>query len=732
MLRMIRILLNLLIILRTSQFAVGKQTRYLQLIAGTGSEGDSGENIPAISAQLDFYNGGGIWGDGNGTLFIGDGGNRKLRKITSQGIITTLIQSGLHYPEYVTGDTLGKYLYINEDTIQRYSFSSPSLTRYAGYPYNKNDFTFSPATSVYLGKIYDLWVDNESNLFWTEKHGLVRRTVFVFENDTSEVPTIIPTALPTIVPSQIPTRLPSHCPTTTPTTAPSPTPSNNPTRAPSVRPTFLPSKLPTASPSTQPSYFPTISPSTQPSYFPTISPTAKPSASPSWLPSLTPSITPSNPPTDNPSIKPTSSPSNLPSIIPTKLPTKQPSQSPTMTPTRTPTHDPSFIPSLQPSTNPSPLPTVYPSYSPSFKPTFMPTFYPTTVPTIKTVQPSRCPTVIPSFCPSVIPSQMPSKHPTGTPTVNPTVTPSSLPSYDPGLRPTRIPTTVPTRRPTAGPSRRPTKGPTEVPTKVPTKVPTTRPSQRPSFTPSLSPTFLPTDSPTSRLTTSPTLRPSSGSNETIEIEGSLMISRISSISFTSEILDGLFTSLWSISNDAQDILIRSISLKSDDDAKSFLTSKKRRVLQSTLSKLELSFVCIYSFDSSSSLTSKSDVTARKITELEAKVVQGEFQNVIKDYAMMHNIPDLLNAECHEAMISSINSSEGDASSESANDSKSNSFDLVTIIAIVSSGSLIILIFLLVIYCCWLKERKRIDVMIDDNDVASFGIYAHKDAAEIYI
>ncbi len=266
---------------------------------------------------------------------------------------------------------------------------------------------------------------------------------------------------------------------------------------------------------------------------------------------------------------------------------------------------------------------------------------------------------------------------------------------------------------------------------MPTKVPTTRPSQRPSFIPSLRPTFLPTDSPTSRLTASPTLRPSSGSNETIEIEGSLIISRISSISFTSEVLDGLFSSLWSISNDAQDILIRSISLKSDD-VKSFVTLKKRsRVLQSTLSKLELSFVCIYSFDSSSTLMSKSDVTARKITELEAKVMQGEFQNVIKDYAMMHNIPDLVNAECHEATISSINSSEGDASSESANDSKSNSFDLVTIIAIVSSGSLIILLFLLVVICCWLKERKRIDVMIDDNDVASFGIYTHKDA-EIYI
>ncbi|HUB81528.1 MAG TPA: hypothetical protein VMB03_22165 [Bryobacteraceae bacterium] len=61
------------------------------VVAGVGTNGFSGDNGPAGSAQLSDV--GGIALDSNGSLFIDDWGNRRIRKV-SNGIITTIAGTG--------------------------------------------------------------------------------------------------------------------------------------------------------------------------------------------------------------------------------------------------------------------------------------------------------------------------------------------------------------------------------------------------------------------------------------------------------------------------------------------------------------------------------------------------------------------------------------------------------------------------------------------------------------
>jgi hypothetical protein len=134
----------------SSAFLVNAQLQnlYLQVIAGTGVGGYNGDNQPATSAQLKFTVLGGVYGDRNGTLFVGDYGNYRLRKIDLQGIIITIVGTGTVGTSggsgagtsvdignlwFITGDTMGSYLYFSDDRfIWKYQISNGFLSRYAG------------------------------------------------------------------------------------------------------------------------------------------------------------------------------------------------------------------------------------------------------------------------------------------------------------------------------------------------------------------------------------------------------------------------------------------------------------------------------------------------------------------------------------------------------------------------------------------------------------------------
>ncbi len=61
-------------------------------VAGTGKHGFNGDNIAATSAELNYPNG--VMVDGAGNLYIADAGNYRIRKVDTNGTITTVAGNG--------------------------------------------------------------------------------------------------------------------------------------------------------------------------------------------------------------------------------------------------------------------------------------------------------------------------------------------------------------------------------------------------------------------------------------------------------------------------------------------------------------------------------------------------------------------------------------------------------------------------------------------------------------
>jgi len=66
----------------------------LTVVAGTGFAGFSGDGGPATRAALSLASGGGVAVDGVGSVFIADWGNFRIRKVSSDGKITTVAGNG--------------------------------------------------------------------------------------------------------------------------------------------------------------------------------------------------------------------------------------------------------------------------------------------------------------------------------------------------------------------------------------------------------------------------------------------------------------------------------------------------------------------------------------------------------------------------------------------------------------------------------------------------------------
>ncbi len=64
----------------------------LQIIAGTATQGYAGDNGPAIAAQLNQPSA--VISDSAGNLYIADSGNHRIRRVGSNGIITTIAGTG--------------------------------------------------------------------------------------------------------------------------------------------------------------------------------------------------------------------------------------------------------------------------------------------------------------------------------------------------------------------------------------------------------------------------------------------------------------------------------------------------------------------------------------------------------------------------------------------------------------------------------------------------------------
>lgn len=121
---------------------------YLSTLAGTGTATSTGDDGPATLATV--ANPAKVWVGGVGNVFIGEFDGNRVRRISSSGIITTLVGKGgssstagidgvatsvaLDRAYGVYGDTSGTYLYVTGGAyfVWRYDFTTKNLTRIAG------------------------------------------------------------------------------------------------------------------------------------------------------------------------------------------------------------------------------------------------------------------------------------------------------------------------------------------------------------------------------------------------------------------------------------------------------------------------------------------------------------------------------------------------------------------------------------------------------------------------
>ena len=223
-----------------------------------------------------------------------------------------------------------------------------------------------------------------------------------------------------------------------------------------------------------------------------------------------------NLPTAMPTYRPTGQPSSQPSSLPSSLPSSHPSHPsslPSSQPTGQPIPFPTALPTSLPSSQPIPRPTGLPSSQPSRQPSNWPSSQPTGQPSCRpssrpSTKPSALPSTQPSSQPSARPSTLPSCRPSGQPSQLPTGLPSTQPTSRPSRQPNSVPTNIPTTLPTSSPSYRSSAGPSGVPSLSPSVVPSGQPTDFPSSLPSSVPSGFPTSFPSIQPTSTPSALPS--------------------------------------------------------------------------------------------------------------------------------------------------------------------------------------------------------------------------------
>lgn len=483
---------------------IDTSTGILTNFAGNGWFFYSGDNGQATSAT--FANPLDVWGNTAGIIFIADTFSHRIRQVNTSGIITTIAGTGywiyngdnipatsstIGTPYAIAGDTAGN-LYLT-DTLgcrMRKISSDRIMSTLVGTGSCSDLSTTTNASTVKYPS--GLFVDSMTNIYFSE--GYYIKELYIPR----------PTALPTLIPSYRPSDVPTSAMTLTQSVAPSHSPSAKSTTAPttlisqsSTIPTFVPSLIPSVSQTMYPSIAPSVLPTV--SFLPTSTPlavlSAKPSPHPSEFQTVIPSVAPSIP-------------SVSPSVAPTVAPTASPSEPPTVNPSTT---VPSTFPSAGPTYTVgfiSPEPTATPSLQPSY---MIPSMNPSKV---LTPSPSAAPSVNPSGLPSApgpAASSVPSGLPTIYTTVKPSANPSKLPTAAPSQTPSVVATVLPTRPLTNPPNNEPSISPSVLPTMRSSSTVPMGYTTSPSFMPSVAvaaPTFHPTAAPTTaRSTSTPTVSP---------------------------------------------------------------------------------------------------------------------------------------------------------------------------------------------------------------------------------
>ena len=168
----------------------------LTVVAGSSRAGFSGDGGPAVRAQL--YNPQGIAFDGAGNMYIADAGNNRVRIVSAQGIINTFAGNGqisaggspsafndggpatnayLHLPSGVSVDRSGNvYIADTSDNLIRKVATDGIITSVAGNSFPSYSGNGGQAVNAELNKPGDVLVDSSGNLLIADtSNGVVRK-----------------------------------------------------------------------------------------------------------------------------------------------------------------------------------------------------------------------------------------------------------------------------------------------------------------------------------------------------------------------------------------------------------------------------------------------------------------------------------------------------------------------------------------------------------------------------
>ena len=138
----------------------------ISTFVGTGKAGFSGDGGPAASAQLNGPSG--LSFDSAGNLYIWDDGNSRVRKVTPQGVISTALNFApfTFFVNAVTVDGAGDIFIADYGTFTVHRFSPDGTsTIVAGNGQRGVSGDGGPATSAELDAMFALAVDSRGNLY---------------------------------------------------------------------------------------------------------------------------------------------------------------------------------------------------------------------------------------------------------------------------------------------------------------------------------------------------------------------------------------------------------------------------------------------------------------------------------------------------------------------------------------------------------------------------------------
>ncbi len=164
---------------------VAAATGMITTIAGNGTQGFSGDGLPAASAQFNDIQG--LAADATGNVYVSDSGNQRIRRVAAAtGIVTTVagtgaasyssdgglaVNSSLYLPAGVAVDSSGN-LYIadaHSNRVRKVSAATGIITTVAGGG-SSSPGDGGPATAAQLSQPSGVAVDGFGNLYITDAY----------------------------------------------------------------------------------------------------------------------------------------------------------------------------------------------------------------------------------------------------------------------------------------------------------------------------------------------------------------------------------------------------------------------------------------------------------------------------------------------------------------------------------------------------------------------------------